>query len=548
MRSFLKILSTVALGLAVAACGGGGSDAPAVAPATAPAPVTITTISGVATYQSVPNFSATNAGLNYAAAVAKPIRGVTVQALDAAGNVLTSTTTGSTGFYSFQLPSSAVYQLRVRAELIKTQGPATWNVQLIDNVNQSYWAVDIGGLTPAVNATRNINATTGWNAITGSYTGFRAAGLFAILDTIYDGMQKVISAQPTINFPELSMFWSEANTTATGGGGLAVGNVGSSFFSAGQSGGVAYRQIVILGKAGNDTDEFDAGVVAHEYGHYLQNAFSTNAALGGRHTIGEKLDMTIAFSEAWGNAYSSMVRNTSTYADSLGPTQNTGFTLNLAALPTDAARGWYREDSVAAILYNFALSSSGGFTKTWAALSGPMKSNQDSVATIFSFADAVRSVGNITTTTALNTLVAGQNITTTVAANQWGAGEVNSGGNAANLPVYSVQALGTSTSYCLNKDNNTTDPTINKLGNVKYIRHTVAAAGARTIAVSFAAGSDFLLQVFQRGVQIGEADADVGLSESLTVNVQPGDIVIRVLDYNTATLAAGAACGTVSIN
>jgi hypothetical protein len=573
LSRLFNLVAVLAATVAITACGGGGGGgsggggAPAsfipidnkttttVVTTTPSVTPTTVTISGTATFQSLSNISTSNSGLNYAAPVVKPIRGVTVQALSDIGNILASTTTSDTGSYTLQFTTNSNYQLIVRSELVKTQGNATWDVRLKDNTNNNNpWVVTVGGSTaPAATATRNITALSGWNAATGSYTGARAAGLFAILDTIYESMRVVSAAQTTINFPLVSVYWSENNTSASGSN-LSLGQIGTSFFRASlnSSGAVTARDIYILGKADNDTDEFDSSVIAHEYGHYLQSAFSTNTALGGDHTFNDKLDMTIAFSEGWGNGFSSIVRNTSTYADSVGSAQSSGRPFNFT-LPTDADRGWYREDTVTALLYSFSSNSNGGFAKIWAAVSGPMKTAQDSLATIFSFADAVRSANNTAANTALNTLLAGQNIVAT-STDQWGASEANDGGNINNLPLYTTLTFNTAQQACfvtINKPTYSDEP--NKLGMVRYYRInlTSAQAGARTVTAQFTAGRDLDFDVYQRGILIvsagGTSNATTS-SEAKTATLASGEVVIRVRDYDVTTPPIAPNCGTIKIN
>ncbi len=84
--------------LVLASCGG-GSSSPAPAPTPSPRPAQVT-ISGTATYDSVPPLASLLAGLNYAGTVQKPIRLAAVDILDAASNaVLASTVTDLNGGY-----------------------------------------------------------------------------------------------------------------------------------------------------------------------------------------------------------------------------------------------------------------------------------------------------------------------------------------------------------------------------------------------------------------------------------------------------------------
>ena len=56
-----------------------------------------------------------------------------------------------------------------------------------------------------------------------------------------------------------------------------------------------------------DTDEFDQHVIAHEFGHYIENSFSRADNIGGAHGRGDKLDIRVAFGEGFGYAFSAIV-------------------------------------------------------------------------------------------------------------------------------------------------------------------------------------------------------------------------------------------------
>ena len=494
------------------ACGGGGdaatggantgtpaapnsnaNDGPSCAALVSAQPVIVAsvansvTVTGTATFESVPN-NPSNGALDYAASSSKPARGVTVQAISGA-TVLASATADAQGRYALAVPANTPYFLRLRAELINA---ATWNLTVKDNTaGNALWVVDspVASSGSASNV-RSINAGSGWNGV--AYSAARAAGPFAMLDTLYAGMQLVSSVQPASRFPPLTLFWSPNNNSTRGS--LVLGEIGTSFFSTKAECGEASRFIYILGLQDQDTDEYDSAVVAHEFGHYLQSAFSTNTSVGGPHGPGDKLDQTLAFSEGWGNAWSSMARSNPLYLDSSGSRQGPGASVNLDVAPTDAMRGWYREDSVDTILYQ--LFKGQGFAPVWTAMTGPMKT-QDALASIFSFAAAVRSAGSAAVTSAMDNLIAAQNILTGAAADQWGTGEINNGGNAGNLPVYNRLTLNSPVQTCFIASN-LQGSTVNKLGSVKYYRMTLPSAGVRTFRASFPVGRDIDFQVFQK--------------------------------------------------
>ena len=558
LTKYLQVLAALVCAVLVQACGGGGGGGapgaggaasgsapvvvPTVTPVTPPTTPPTTTpstvvVSGTATFASVPNNLFTGA-LNYIAVVNTPARGVTVQAVSGT-TVLASATTSTKGEYTFTLPANTNFFVRLRAEMINTTGAATWNVTVKDNTAGDpfpLWVVDgATGSSGSANSTRSITAGSGW---TGSnYGAPRAAGPFAILDTIYSGMAVVSTVQPSgVAFPPLSVFWSPNNNTTTSAtGDFTTGELGTSFFQTSTVDGTVLREIYVLGKEGDDTDEYDNAVVAHEYGHYLQSAFSNDHSLGGTHAALNKLDMTVAFSEGWGTAWSSIMRGSSIYTDSFGLTQAQGFSFSLTTtLPTDTARGWYREDSIDTGLY--ALFQRQGFPPIWTALTGPMATSQNALSTIFSFAAAVRNAANGAVTAALNAILSAQNIFIGAAADQWGAGELNNGGDASNLPIYRPLAFNTPTAACF-INSNVIGSSINKLGSTRYYRATLSAAqaGLRTITANFPQGRDLDFDVFQNRKLLMQASANsLGLtSESLTLNLSAGEVIIRVSDFIT---------------
>jgi len=551
-----RIAGLAALILALQACGGGGgaSTPQVVAASTAVAAtntlVATVTVSGAATFDYVPNRptgSPAPGALNYAGTISKPVRGVTLQAISRAdSSVLGSATSNDLGQYSLSVPSNTPFFVRMRAELVKTGSGATWNVAVKDNTQgDALYVLDgasqSGGTS---NLVVNVHAASGWNG--SGYNGQRAGGIAAILDTIYSGMKVVSAARPSSIFPPLTVFWSPLNTNVAGKD-LATGEIGTSFFTTNTTGA---RVIYLLGKEGIDTDEYDSAVVAHEYGHYLQSAFSTEHSTGGSHGYPDKLDMTLAFSEGWGNAWSGISRGDPIYSDSLGAGQGTGFAfdLRLATPPTDVNRGWYREDAIDASLYQ--LSVSHGFAPIWTALTGPMKTTQDALATIFSFADAVRSAGQTSVTAAMDALLGAQNIFTGAAANQWGAGETNNGGEAANLPIYTALAFNIATPVCFSAAN-VTDGTANKLGSTRYFRITLVGAaqvGSRTITANFASGRDVDFDVVQDRKVVLRAVSTAPTSETGTAFLRAGEVIIRVLDFNTTAPPTSPVCATITIS
>lgn len=519
-------------------------------PPAVPAPANTVVVSGTATYEFVP--ARDSGALNYAAIVNKPARGATIQAL-AGSAVLASAVVSEQGNFSLTLPVNTTYFLRLRAELVSTMGPATWTASVKDNTSgNALWVVDgLAVSSGTANATRSISAGSGWDG--SRYTsGGRAAGPFAILDMVFTSFKFIAQTQPTVNFPPLDVFWSPNNTTAgSSSNDPATGELGGTFFLEKTINSVLTRSIYVLGQENDDTDEYDVALVGHEIGHYVQSAFSSDHSLGGSHSRVNKLDMTLAFSEGWGTAWSSMMRGNPIYADSFGLGQSRGFMFSVLTVPSDSDRGWYREDSIFSALY--ALFASHGFAPIWQTLTGPMLKTQDALATVFSFADGIRSLGsagNSAVISTLNSVLAAQNVFTGAGADQWGSGETNNGGSVANLPIYSALAFNTATPVCFTNDNQV-GTARNKLGMVKYFRIKLspAQAGFRTVIANFQTGRDLDFEVLQNRVLVLSAGRDSAgeMSESASGTLSAGEVVIRVSDFITTTPPVSPNCATLTI-
>lgn len=480
-------------------------------------------LSGVAQFESVPS-SSTNGALLYNALTIKPIRGATVEILLAAsGQVLATTETDATGAYSASIPPTDSVCVRVRAQLVRSGTPG-WDFRVRDNTQgDAQYVLDsapISGLASA--PVPALVAGSGWNVSSSSYVAPRAGGVFAILDAVYEAHQKVLSVEPTRVLPPLNLFWSINNRPASPRN-VAAGFIVTSHFSPGAS---PIPAIYILGQANADTDEYDTHVVVHEFGHYLQSAVSRDNSVGGPHGAADLLDMRVAFSEGWGNAWSGIALGDPVYRDSLGAAQSMGFAFDVSApLPPDQA-GWYREGSLQFVMWE--ANRQLGLAPLWQALTGPIKTT-DAATSAHLLGFALQQVAPAQAST-VTTIFDSQKINLTTN-DAFGTGETNNGGIADALPVYrQYQTLGTTLggqSLCV------TDAAgrPNKLGNYAYVRVTLPTAGPRTITLQGGVDPDF--QIFNATFR-AVADSFDPLapgSETLPVNLAAGSYVIAVTDF-----------------
>lgn len=353
----MKITIRGAVGAALlallSACGGGGgggdgavspgSGASSADQAAAPVPAAgdaaSILLTGRVTYDYVPNI---RGKLDYNATQPRPIRGATLEILDEQGQtVLTETQTDTQGRYAISIPRGRQVRVQVIAELKSPRG----HVTVRDNTQGGgAWALQTNAIG-SDSGTVDVHAPSGWTEA--AYRRPRAAAPFAILDTVYTAQAKVFEAAPQAVLPELVLYWSPSNKPAPGN--AALGEITASHFR-------QYQQpasIYILGQADVDTDEYDESVVAHEWGHFYQSVFSRDDTLGGSHE-GDPLEMTVAFSEGWGNGWQGIALGRSDYADSYGAGQASAAVVMPLTTGDPKLPGWFSERSIAHILWKLA--------------------------------------------------------------------------------------------------------------------------------------------------------------------------------------------------
>jgi hypothetical protein len=156
--------------------------------------------------------------------------------------------------------------------------------------------------------------------------------------------ETIASADPTIDPPQVTIYWSTKNTRKTGN--ISQGYIGTSFFN------VANNTAYILGDRNEDSDEFDDSVIAHEYGHLLAAKFSRDDSPGGESHIGDILDPRVAWSEGWANFFSAVVRNDSVWRDESGPNGSNVYRFDLNdKVPAADRPGYWSQTSVGTLLW-----------------------------------------------------------------------------------------------------------------------------------------------------------------------------------------------------
>ena len=461
-------------------------------------PGAVVTLSGIAQYELPPPGPNCD-GLDFSNVQLRPIRRATVQALDDTGTVvLDSDITDDLGNYSLMVDASTNVIIRVRAEL-KRGGSPSWDVEVRNNVDTSatpppldqrpLYVMDAGvlnsGFTDQVLPA--MTAGTGWDALSASYTEPRAAAPFAVLDAIYSAMQLVMTTDAGASFAPLDAYWSPDNTstdgTATFDENVAAGEIGTSFYSA--------NRLFLLGKDGDDAEEFDDHVIVHEWGHYFEDTLSRSDSIGGAHGLGDLLDMRVAFGEGFATAFSGMALNDPVYCDTLWFGGDlTGFDIDIEAETSEGIPGWFNEISVMKLMYDLwdtnddgADDSSIGFAAIYNAMTGPQTVTA-AFTSIFSFATELKASLNAQENLFVDALLAASDIDTNI--DIYGSNETNDAGPGSPsdvLPIYTDIALGVTTQICANSQfDDARDG--NKLSEHRYLRLNLPAAQQVTFTMT----------------------------------------------------------------
>lgn len=378
-------------------------------------------VSGRATYDFVPatyNPSTERGTLAFAQASARPVRNAVVQ-LRQGTSILATTTTDAEGYYAFSLPPGSATATLSIVVLARSASPS---IQVEDNTDgDAVWAM--GRTLSSTQETVNLHASHGW---TGSRydAARRLAAPFAVLDSMYTAAQAFLAVRD-VDFPPLKVNWSPDNVPEQGD--KSRGFISTSHYSFSEG------EIYVLGKEGVDTDEFDAHVIVHEWGHYFEAQLSRSDSPGGQHGRGDVLDPRLAFGEGYGNALAAMVLPEPVYADTYwyGATLTSfGFSAETAPIPTDdPTPGAFSEATVLRLLYDLYDSGSNeahdnvalGLGPIYDVLVGSQKSTP-ALTTIGSFIAGLKRLPGVDTA-AVDALLAHYKLGAITT--EWGDGDTN---------------------------------------------------------------------------------------------------------------------------
>ena len=538
----------IGLGALGAGCGdrieGGPGDAPVPAIS-----VETVSVSGRITFDYVPVVSDEGVGLDYNATEARPARGVSVHLLTGDRTEETAIT-DKDGRYRIDAPRETEVSLSVRAEL--GTGDSSPLARVLDNTREdSLYTMDgMPFSTGDTDLVRDLHAASGWTGT--GYGETRAAAAFAILDVVYEAMQWVRSVDPDVEFVPLEGFWSPDNVGIPG-------LDGEPDYGSGRIGATHYRRevseqnhppaIYLVGSEDEDTDEYDRSIIAHEWMHYFLDTLSRDDSIGGRHALGEQLDMRLAYSEGVATALAATMLGETDLKYTLGPQQAHGGRFSVEHV-VPRHPGWFSEDSIMAIVFDLLdpVNDDGlelGFGHVYEVLVNDVRETP-ALTSLFPFIHALKT-HRPAHAAAIDTLFVAHRIEPIVDA--YGSTETNSGypPSGDTLPVYSSVTLsGPPAKVCSTAQFASMEARGNGLGAWRFVRFTAEHEDSQTVSVTPTnvppgARAEPVLELFRAGL-VGRAergaeaactpDTPARCIERLSVSLpeEPGEYVFAVAE------------------
>ena len=538
-RSHVLILFLLYVSLG--ACGGGGSSGGSSGNGDdSGSDVAISLVSGVVMFERVPHDPVTF-GLDYASTFVAPARGIKVTAVYVDDSSLADTSfTDGNGFY--QLEVNGGREIRVRAlALMERGGQPGWNIRVADNTaGNALYAMESDAVTVSGDIEVNLTATSGWDGE--GYSGPRVAAPFAILDTIFLAVELLVDTGLDKRLPDLGVFWSPNNRRAETND-YGAGELWSSHYS-GSSG------IYLLGAVDEDTEEFDAHVILHEFAHFYEHRLSRSDSIGGPHNVAQRLDHRLAFNEAFATAFAAIATGDPVYRDSTGEGQAGGWGFDVRTNPWGVV-GWYGELSMINLLYGFAgLLGDGderqGFAAIHRVLTGELRSGETPIS-VFPFVHHLKQQYPASSPE-ISALVQAEQVSEVV--DGWATLETNDAGVEDVLPLYRELAVGgEQVDVCVNSQFDSRGDG-NKLSVRQFLRFEIVEQKVFNFQVAGyeLAKPKFRLLEDGRPKHYSVATED-GISAVLEVSLAPGIYVMEVMDGDMVEGAkSGRVCMGVSLS
>jgi hypothetical protein len=321
---------------------------------------------------------------------------------------------------------------------------------------------------------------------------------------------------------------------------------------------------------GDDTEEFDDHVIAHEWGHYFEDKFSRSDSIGGAHGIGDLLDMRVAFGEGFATALSGIALDDPNYCDTLWFGGNLrGFRIDIEG-GNSAPAGWFSEFSVLKLIYDLwddnvdgSDAVSMGFSPIYDVMTG-QQSVTPAFTSIFTFASALRDQ-NPGNAAFIDSQLTRESITA-AGIEPYGSTEANNAGSADALPVCTtIPTNGSSVPVCSSAefDSVGADATGNKLGEHRFLRLDVTNAGQHSFTIltdattvnNLPAGSssDPDIYIYRNGAYVTEGSSPAENEEIFSANLVAGSYVMDFHEWRYEDSSAPAnfparACFTIQVS
>ena len=474
--------------------------------------LSLVTVAGRLTYERPP-FTA-NCRLDFASTELRPVRLATVWLMDSSNAVLATTRADLDGNYAFSgINAFTDVHVRVRAELVQTTGPQTWEVYVRDNTSNTTaffanrplyeveWPSFNTGNTNIADA--DFTAASGWTG-SGYDDQRRFAAPLSILDSLLEGVLLVTAAEANVDMGRLDAFWSINNTYS-----LTErfddpddGKIVTAYYTA-RPDNITYSPSLFLRgdavgrfpESAINTDEFDEQVILHEWGHYFEDQLSRSDSRGGYHVIPGNVDALVAFGEGWGYGIGAIAANDPVGCDTKAPAA-IGSRLDLEnfnALLSE--QGFFNEMSIATLLWDlFDTANDGvdndsiGFIPIYDAMT-KFQPDVPSFTTVFSFATGLRQYVDASKLAFIDAQLQRENVDT-AHLDIWASGQstaptVWADGKPVRdlLPLYTELVPGGPTiNLCVNVDERINDKH-NNPGLWRYLYFTLDAAQALTLTV-----------------------------------------------------------------
>ena len=458
-------------------------------------------IIGKITYER-PTIHSNHIGLNFHKIFLNPASEIVVKLVDSHGKTISTTSTNNQGEYSFYYaPKNMNVKIEAYALMVKDTKESSWDVRVVDNTHGDALYVVEGEIENSKDKNQKRNLKIPLKN--------RISAPFSILTDIHKAMKKISDVNQTI-FPALTINWSTNNTPSDGE--LSDGQILTSFFDGDDS-------IYLLGDESSDSDEFDTNVIIHEWSHYFEKNFSRADSIGGSHGDGDRLDIRVAFSEGFGNAWSAIVTDNPIYTDT---SNGGGWFMNIEKDTTIDA-GWWSESSIQKILYDLYDEKnepydnvSFGLKPIYDVLTTTQK-NTKAFTSIFPFITSLKRK-NPLFSSQIDELLLEENIES-ITDDIYGDEHHNLYSNLGD-EVCTYSTYGYS----------------NKLLNHKYIRFTIDVQHRYNISVEQSNGDnadpDFTLYSVEPFLLKKSVNSSISWIEKSKIFLRAGDYILDISDYN----------------